>query len=99
MRWPILVNQKVVTQDSYGGEVITWNTIYSLKAAKKTESGNKNVTDEEVFTDSKITFIIHYRDVQTDNVIVYNNKNYRITNLTEIGFRQGLQIAVDLIVE
>lgn len=100
MRYKILVKQPTVTRDEYGAEKITYTTLHTLKASKKHIGGSKGVDSNEIFTTTNIVFEIHYRDdIDEEMVIEYDSKNYRINQIVEIGYRQGLQITVEKINE
>ena len=99
-RYKIFIQLPTATKDEYGAESIVYTTIYTLKAGKKSLGGSKGIDANEVFTSNNLVFETHYRSGITDECIVlYDDKKYKINQITEIGFKIGLQITVEKINE
>jgi len=84
-----------VTKNSYGEDVIKWTVSHTLKAEKKSLSGSKNIDKDEIFTSNNLQFITHYRNIDETMIITYDNNNYLINSIEEIGYREGLKITVE----
>jgi len=98
LRHRIKIIQYTITRDpNYGSEVITPTEVMSLRAGVKHISGAKGIDLKEVFSSQSLQFTTYYRAIDTEMVIEYNSKQYRITALIEIGYREGLLINAELI--
>ena len=98
-RYNITVIRKTVTYNDYGSEIITWNPVYTLKCSKKYGKGLKIENNHEVFSKEFIIFSTHYRNIQIDDRIQLDEKNYLINLIEEVGYREGLNLHCDLINE
>lgn len=98
-RYTIVVQQKVPVRDSYGSETITWADFLTLRASVKYAGGTKTINTEEIFTSQTLIFETHYRPIETDMIILFNAKKYRILNIEEVGYKTSLKITTELINE
>ena len=100
MRYKIKIITIKVTKDIYGADVTSTETLHTLRAARKQAGGGKGINNDEIFANEQIQFTTHYRSgITTKNEVEYNSKRYRILSVTEIGFKEGLQINTELINE
>lgn len=98
LRHSIDVTAKAITKDDFGAESITWNTLYTnLRASVKYGKGFKDVQEHEIFPKQFLIFSTHYRNISTENRIVWKGKRYIINIVEEIGFKEGLNIHCDLL--
>lgn len=98
-RYKINILQPTTTKDSYGAEVITYTTIYTLRASKKYAGGSKGIDANEVFTAQNLIFETHYRNITDNMIVLHNGVKYRINQIVEVGFKAGLQIFAEKINE
>lgn len=97
-RYSIKVQQLTVSKDAFGAAIESYTDLMTLRASKKNTGGSKIVENKEIFSPSTITFVTHWRDSINEKCrIIWNGKIYIILNLSEIGFKEGLQINVELI--
>lgn len=100
LRHVIQVIGKTITKDEYGAETTTWTNKIRLRAGRKFIGGDKTIDNKEVFNSQRIVFTTLYRSIITENDrIEFNGKKYLINSITEIGFKEGLQIDTELINE
>lgn len=96
-RYDIVIQNKQVTRDIYGGTNEQWVDYLSLKGSVKYNSGSKGLNNDEVFNFQQINFIIHHRIIDETMRIKFNNKYYKINFINTIGYREGLSINAELI--
>lgn len=98
LRFSIQVISKTVTKDEFGAETVTWSNSIKLRADKKFAGGDKTVDNKEVFNSHRIIFTTLYRTaISEDDRIIFKDKTYLINSISEIGFKEGLQIDTELI--
>lgn len=98
MQYKIEVLTPAIVQDIYNSGQVIYINFLTLKAGKKEISGGKSIDNNEVFSNTRIDWSIHYRPQVKENMrIKYNNKQYRITYIQEIGFKEGLILQTELI--
>jgi len=99
-RYTITIQTPTNTKDDFGAEAISYTTLYTLKAAKKHIGGSKGVDANEVFTSNNLNFETHYRTgITEDCIILFNDYKYRINQIAEIGYKEGLSFTVEKINE
>jgi len=100
LRYKIVIQESVNTKDSYGSEKQTWMDYMVLRASVKYLNGTKGVDSSEIFTSYGVEFTTYYRGaINSKMQIIFNDKKFRINNISEIGFREGLLISTELINE
>jgi SPP1 family predicted phage head-tail adaptor len=99
MRNDIIVQRKTTIKDNYGAEADIFTDTLYLKAAVKYNSGNRGLNNEEVFNSRNITFTTYYRSITESMRILFNDKKYKITFISVIGYNEGLSINTELINE
>lgn len=98
LRYSILVIGKTITKDEYGAESVVWSNKLQLRANRKFISGDRTLDNKEVFNSKRVIFTTHYRDViSEDDRIIFRDEKYLIKSISEIGFKEGLQIDAELI--
>lgn len=98
LRHSIQVITKQVTKDEFGSETVLWVNKIKIRAGRKFVGGDKTLDKKEVFTSKRIIFTTLFRSTITeDDRIIFNSKKYNIQSITEIGYREGLQIDAELI--
>lgn len=101
LRYKIKIKKLVQTQDPLNGSVVpTWETKYTLKAKKTQRSGAKTINNNEVFNTSTIVFTCYYRNIVDTDIVEFEGQDYKIMHIAEISevrFREGLELTVDKI--
>lgn len=97
LRRNILIKRKSMVKDEFGGNKESWYNHLSLRANVKYITGGENIDGKEIFNNVKIQYTTYYRDIKETDRILYNNKEYNILSINEIGFKAGLEIIADLI--
>jgi SPP1 family predicted phage head-tail adaptor len=89
----ITLKQGTMSKDQYGGEVLVYNDIMTLKCAVNDLGGIKTVINDEVVNSQTIEFTRHYRSTINEEMLIeYNNNEYTIEYIDEIGHKRGLVI-------
>jgi SPP1 family predicted phage head-tail adaptor len=96
-RYDIIIQNKQITRDSYGGTNEQWVDFLNLKGSVKYNSGSKGVSNEEVFNFLAVTFITHYRPITDDMRILFDGNKYKINFINPIGYKEGLSINAEKI--
>ena len=97
MRYRIEILIPAIDNDEYNSNKEIYINYLTLKAGKKEITGNKT-NDKEIFSTARIDWNIYFRKGITENMrIKYNNKQYRILYIQEIGNKEGLTIQTELI--
>ena len=98
LRHVIQVLGKTITKDEYGAETTVWANKIRLRAGRKFIGGDKTIDNKEVFNSQRIVFTTLYRKTINENDrIEFNGKKYAINSISEIGYKEGLQIDTELI--
>ena len=100
LRYSIQVITKSITKDEYGAEKIVWSNKIKLRADRRFITGDKTIDNKEVFNSQRLVFTTLYRSniIESDR-IVFDGKTYSINSISELGYKEGLQIDVELINE
>jgi head-tail adaptor len=100
LRHIITIKQPIVTKDAYGAEKQTWLDFLILRAGVKYITGSKGVNNNEVFTVYGVEFTTYFRGgILPTYIIVFDGKKFKINNIQEIGYKEGLLISTELINE
>jgi len=97
LRKTISIFRYSVLRDAFGATKDTYTNVMTIKAGIKKEAGSLGMNNYEIFNSQIFTFITYYRTIYTNDRIQYNNQMYKILNITEIGYRESLEITVELI--
>lgn len=94
----IQVQRPTVRTDEYGANVIEYNNIINTRAAVINKSGNRaNENGEIVYNYIKSFTVRYYHNIQENDIIIWNNKKYRITDIDEVRDKQYKIINSELI--
>ena len=93
----IEIQRRVVTRDSFGGEVETWaelETVWANVNQTGADEAFRNEANREVATrDARMT--IHYRDDIDETMrVIYDERAWDIRGIAEIGFKNKLELLV-----
>lgn len=86
----ITIEEKSVSRDSYGAEVITWSEVVTVWAAVLPVRGREYIAMRQAQADVTTRFVIHYRAGLTPAMrVLYNGAHYGIVEVidTEDGHR------------
>jgi head-tail adaptor len=97
MRKRITIKRLTQTKDAYGATKDSYSDVMTLNAALKNQRGNLTLQNFEIFNTSVITFIIYFRNILTTDRIEYESNLYKIMDLTEIGYKEALEVTCELI--
>ena len=97
LRHVVTITQLTTVRDAYGAVTESYSTLYTLRAGVKSLSGTKGIELKEIFTSQVLQFTMYYREITETMRITYKSKAYRILNIEEIGYREGLKINAELI--
>ena len=88
----ILFQRQTVTADEYGHEVTTYTDAFETRADVVWNNGNRIVSNEEIFYENTVSFIVRYYSPVEDTMrIKYQDKLYRIISINpdkEIYYRK-----------
>ena len=99
LRDNIIVQRKTVIKDTYGAETVIYSDHLYLRANADYKGGNKGINNEEIFSSRTIIFTTYFRDINETDLIIYDENEYKITFIAEIGYREGLSITTQLVNE
>ena len=88
----ILFQRQTVTTDEYGHEITTYTDAFETRADVVWNNGNRIVSNEEIFYENTVSFIVRYYSPVEDTMrIKYQDKLYRIISINpdkEIYYRK-----------
>ncbi len=82
MRYIVEVLRKSTSKNEYGEEVEVYSTIHKLKAEVIFLNGKKYINNSEIFSERTIKVTTYIRDINTTDIIVFNNNKYKIIDIT-----------------
>lgn len=89
----IVIQEKNVSRDDFGAEIITWGIFASVWAGVKYNVGKKPLVDGQPLASVPIQFRIRYIDgVKTEMRISFGGNFYDITSINQFGRREILVI-------
>ena len=93
LRRKIVIQRKVSTPDSIGGETISYATRCQLHADVKPLAGRELLLAQQFAPSAQMSFLVRYRSdiLETDRVI-WKGEAYDIQYLMEMGRNVGLKI-------
>lgn len=94
----IRIEEKVKTENTYGEELFTWQTLAECWAGKVERLGKEAFEADRLTASSSTTWQVRYRtDVKTEMRIVEisTGREYEILSTAEIGRKQGLYILTE----
>tara|TARA_Y100000015_G_C2378486_1_gene83780 strand:- start:645 stop:959 length:315 start_codon:yes stop_codon:yes gene_type:complete len=87
----IAILEKTVSRSNSGAEILSWSTKVNAWAKVEDKGGNESIQNEEYVMTSRLDIKIRFRsDLDTEMRIQYNNKEYEILSISELGFKKGL---------
>ena len=91
----VTIKVKSATRDSYGAEIIGWSTLATVWAQVMPLSGREYFTAAQFVPEAELKIRIRFReDFDETAKITYNNIDYDILHIAEIGRQDGLEIVV-----
>lgn len=97
LREKITIRRYTIQRDEFGSEVETYTDYLTLRCEVKPVSGSKEINNLEIFNSKILKFVTYYRPISENDLVIYRSKEYRILNVTEIGFCEGLELTAELI--
>lgn len=89
----ITIQQVTETQDTYNAITRTWATYKTVWAEVVPKSGREYLNQAETVTQSDVLFRIRFiTGVTTKMRISYDSNIYDIQSISEIGYKEGLEI-------
>lgn len=81
--------------DGVGGDVAIWETVFETWCAKVQARGLENVQAAETVDEDVTVLQLRWRpDLKTTDRVVFEDRNWRIQGLTEIGRRDGYEVTL-----
>jgi hypothetical protein len=97
MRWKITISRLSETKDQYGATKQTYTPVYTkLSAELVKQAGTLTSNNFLLYNTNVLVFKIWYRDVLNTDIVSFNNQDYKIVDMNEIGYHEGLQLTVSL---
>lgn len=91
----ITISVKTATRDTYGAEIIGWSTLATVWAEILPLSGREFFVASQFVPEAELKIRIRFReDFDETAKISYNNTDYDILHIAEIGRQDGLEIIV-----
>ena len=92
----IRIEAKSITHSDSGQEVVTWTELATVAARKIENRGAERFAAQQIVGHAVKTFWIRWSEtvsaITTEHRIVFDGRNYDITDVREIGRRVGLEI-------
>ena len=92
----ITIQGKITTQDDFGGEVVTWGDVATVWAEELELRGIERYALRQFVGHALRTFRIRWSAtvavVTTEHQIIYNGRTFDITDVREIGRREGIEL-------
>jgi SPP1 family predicted phage head-tail adaptor len=92
----ISIEDRFVTNSDSGEEIITWLPLITVWAKKVEAKGSERFAGQELFGAAVKTFHIRWSllssTITTKHKLIHDGRTYDITDVREIGRREGLEI-------
>ncbi len=89
----ITIRKRIITRDSIGGAVETWQNVATVPAEKLDIAGREFIAAQQVNAEITTKFRIRYRsDIRPVWRISYDGRDYDIVSVAELGRRKWLEI-------
>jgi len=92
----ITIEDQTITNSDSGEEIITWLPLITVWARKIEAKGAERFAGQELFGSAVKTFQIRWSifssQITTKHRLIYDGRTYDITDVREIGRREGLEI-------
>lgn len=101
LKYEIMFQRQFISLDEYGHEVITYRDAFPTRANVKWNSGDRIISNEEIFYDNSLTFTVRsYCPVEETMIILFKDKKYRIITINpELDMYNRKEIIAQLINE
>lgn len=93
----IQIQEKTETIDELGTAIQAWSTLDSVRAQVIPVRGSEALGSAKINTTRANKFIIRHRSINEEHRIRYENENWNILYIREIGRREGLEIIAEVI--
>lgn len=91
------LQQRTITRDAAGGEIVSWVALATVWAAKRDITGRDRLRADAKTAESSTAFTIRYRaDLAVTDRVVYAGTPHDIQHLAELGHKEGLEILCKL---
>ena len=93
----VIIQQKAVSQDTYGEEIETWTTLDTVWAGRKDFRGKEYFAAQQTAASVSAVYTIRYRtDITPDeHRISDNGRIYDIKSVIELCRKVGLELMVE----
>lgn len=92
----ITIQQPTVTVSDGGQENITWTDVATVWARKVEHGGGERFAQQQQTGHAVKTFVIRWadwaRDITVEYRIAFDGRHYDITDVRELGRREGLEL-------
>lgn len=91
----VAISVKSASRDSYGAEIIGWSLLATVWAEILPLSGREFFVASQFVPEAELKIRMRYReDFDETAKITYNNIDYDILHIAEIGRQDGLEVIV-----
>lgn len=97
LRHRIKIKRFTTVKNEFGESVESYTDYLTLKCEIKSQAGNLETNNSELFNSKLLKFITYYRPISENDLIVFKNQNYKILSVIEIGYKEGLELTATLI--
>jgi SPP1 family predicted phage head-tail adaptor len=92
----ITIQRKVVAQNDLGEEITTYADVATVWARKLENRGSERFTAQQVVGEAVRTFQFRWsntvKEITDKHRIVFDGRNFDITDVREIGRREGIEV-------
>lgn len=92
----ISIKRKSITQSDSGQEVVSWVDVATVWARKVENRGDERFAAQQLVGHAIKTFVIRWSDtvkeVTAEHRITFDGRDYNITDVRELGRREGIEI-------
>ena len=95
----IALETNTPSQDTYGDPIESWGALDTVWAEKLTSKAFEKFTGEKLAGFHQIAWMIRHRtDVDNLARVVYDNINYEVLGVTEVGRKKGLILTTEAVI-
>lgn len=92
----IAIQRKTITQNTYGEEIVAWSTVATVWAELRYNSGGERYAENQYQGKTTTTFRVRWSEAAkattVEDQIFFDARYYDVTDVREIGRREGLEI-------
>lgn len=93
----ISIQTMTVSRDAHGGQLQTWTELAEIWAQVIPLRGKELFEAAQFQAGAEVKFVIRYRDDFDEKArIVFENRQYDITHIAELGRRRGLEVTAKI---